>query len=251
MNPSTSIALLADIHGNVAALDAALADVGHQAPDHVMLLGDLATNGPRPAETLQRIRAQGLRSVLGNMDAVALEGRDPVGAWTLQQLASEDVAYLRALPLLDRFSPTSGSGQAHDLVIMHSTPRSCFDLLVLEPNPDHTTFTAPTPEADAAAMLGGEMAAVMAFGHIHYVSSGVVAGQALRSIGSVGFPFDGDRRAAYTMALWNGSGWRFEDRRVSYDAEAVARDLLSTDIPFAERFAAMLREARWLPRPTS
>lgn len=88
----------------------------------------------------------------------------------------------------------------------------------------------------------------MTFGRIPYVSS-VVVGQALSSIGSVDFPFDGDPRAAYTMARWEGSGWRFEDRRVPYDVEAVARDLLSSDIPFAARFAVMLRGARWQPRP--
>ena len=55
---ATSIAIVADIHGNVAALDAALADIATQRPDAILVLGDLLLNGPRPAEVMERIMAQ-------------------------------------------------------------------------------------------------------------------------------------------------------------------------------------------------
>jgi hypothetical protein len=70
----------------------------------------------------------------------------------------------------------------------------------------------------------------------------------VQSIGSVGFPFDGDPRAANTLAAWDGTKWVLEPRRVSYDHEKAARDVETCGIPYASRYAAMLRASRWLPR---
>lgn len=244
-----SIAILADIHGNVAALDAVLTDLHRHAPDDIILAGDLVMNGPRPAETMTRIHDLQVLSVLGNTDVEVLRANDPVGLWTRQQLTAQDVTYLQSLALLERIaSPVSASPES-DLLITHASPRDCFDLLILEPHPLGTTFTQATSPADAQVMLNGERANVIVFGHIHYFSKATINGQQLRSIGSVGFPFDGDQRAAYTIARWNGRSWWFDDQRVAYDFEAVAHDLELSEIPFATRYARMIREANWFPRP--
>jgi hypothetical protein len=76
-----------------------------------------------------------------------------------------------------------------------------------------------------------------------------VADRSVTSIGSVGFPFDLDPRAAYALARWQDGRWTVEHRRVAYDHEAVARQLEMSDIPFATRYATMIRQAKWLPRP--
>ena len=248
--PYRSVAILADIHGNVAALDAVLADLQRHAPDAIVLAGDLVMNGPRPAETMNRIHALQLPSVLGNTDVEVLRADDPVGLWTQQHLTQRDLAYLQSLPLIQRIAPPGSDDPEDELLLTHASPRDCFDLLILQPHPLGTTFTEVTPPMEALAMLQDTRANVIVFGHIHYVSQGIIDYQRLRSIGSVGFPFDGDQRAAYAIARWNGTFWQFEDQRVRYDFEQVAQELEQSTIPFAARSARMIREGNWFPRPS-
>lgn len=245
---STSVAILADIHGNVEAFDAVLSDLQHHKVEHIILAGDLVMNGPRPAETMQRIHALQMRSVIGNTDIETLQATDPVGYWARQQLGDNDIDFLRLAPLTYRISPSKNCIAEDDLLITHSTPRDCFDLLILKPHPLGTTFKQATSLADARLMLKGQQANTIVFGHIHYFSEALIDNQPIRSIGSVGFPFDGDRRAAYTIARWNTDTWEFENYRVSYNYERVAQDLEHTNIPFAPRYARMIREANWFPR---
>ena len=110
------IALLADIHGNVAALDAALADVRREAPDLIALLGDYVMNGPRPCDVVDRVReleAQGAVVIQGNTDVAAADldlaaafpwidevpRVDVVAAeWAYGELGDERLDWLRRLP---------------------------------------------------------------------------------------------------------------------------------------------------------
>jgi diadenosine tetraphosphatase ApaH/serine/threonine PP2A family protein phosphatase len=245
------IAILADIHGNFDALDAVLADAATQGLDGYVFAGDLVMNGPRPAETLDRIVGLHAPGVIGNTDQEVLAARDPAGQWTAERIGADGCADLRSLPLEQRFTPPSGSSPNDDLLIVHSTPRSCWDLLILTPHPLGTTFTQTTSLDEAAQMLGDACANLIVYGHIHYVSEGVIAGQRVMSIGSVGYPFDGDQRAAYAIAEWSGQTWSITQRRVAYDYERVARMIEQSDQPFASRYAKMLRAANWFPRPDS
>lgn len=244
-----TVAILADIHGNLRALEAVLQDVGQRSPDTVVFAGDLVTNGPRPAEVLAVVIGSGYPAVMGNTDADVISGSDAAALWAREQLGGEGADYLGTLPLAYRVTPPEGDSPNDDLLIVHATPRSCFDLLILEPHPLGTTFTEPTPDAEAAAMLSDERANLIVFGHIHYASAGIVGEQAVASVGAVGFPFDGDNRAAYGLATWSGNDWHLEHIRVAYDTEAVASDLERSSLPLARRYANMLREANWFPRP--
>src|SRR5690349_387893 len=96
------IAILADIHGNLDALDAVLADAATQEPDSYVFAGDLVMNGPRPAETLDRIVGLQSPAVIGNTDEEVLANDDPVGQWTAERIGDHGCAYLRALPLAQR-----------------------------------------------------------------------------------------------------------------------------------------------------
>lgn len=250
----TRVALLADVHGNLAALEAVLAEPGVRSCDHVVFLGDAVMNGPRPAECLTLLMSLGLPAVIGNTDLEVLAGADPVAAWARERLSPEGLLFLARLPLTFRLPPQGpGSGQAgddtRDLLLMHASPRSSFDLPILEAHPLGTTFTRPSTDGELGALFRGSRAGLGVFGHIHYTSRRRLGGQALASVGSVGFPFDGDRRAAYAVATWRGGSWTLDHRRVSYDSEAVAREVETSGLPFAPRSAAMLRQARWLPRP--
>ena len=120
LGPSGRLALISDIHGNMLALDAVLADLDRQRPDGVVCLGDVAATGPHPHETLGRLRERGEPVLLGNADAWLLDPRDPgpdgsedrflrqvreLDLWCADQLDKDDRAYLRGLP--KTYSPCS------------------------------------------------------------------------------------------------------------------------------------------------
>lgn len=241
------IGLLADIHGNALALEAVLADAGEGGVHGFVVAGDLVMNGPKPAEALALTRQLDAPVLVGNTDLEAVEGTAPVAQWTRGQIGQAGVAYLRALPTKHHVTPPGGYTPFDDLLVVHASPRNCNDLLILEPHPLGTTLTHPTPPDDVETMLGGEKANLIVFGHIHYASSGSVRGQRLTSIGAVGFPFDGDTRAAYALASWDGGNWRVEHRRVVYDHQAVASDIEHSGQPSPARYARMVREANWFP----
>src|SRR5215469_17042356 len=107
------IAIIADIHGNLPALEAVLAEIAAEGVERVVCLGDVATLGPQPREVIARLRAQGCPVVMGNTDADLLAlgpsaGATPVDDWRNEefdqwcaaQLTDDDRAYLRS------FQPT-------------------------------------------------------------------------------------------------------------------------------------------------
>jgi predicted phosphodiesterase len=274
---SYTVALLADIHGNLAALDAVLADLATQPHDAVVLAGDLLANGPQPAETLRRIQElncgcfetgsfprvispknPGFQTeqrivaqvIYGNMDEAIVQATpaDPVVWWAQQRIGLTGVAYLETLPFAQRITPPGSDTAGCDLLVVHSTPRSVHDILILQLEPYGTNFTAITPEEDAAEMLSVTRAGLIVYGHIHYFSAGMVRGQPIRSIGSVGFPFDGDRRAAYALLHWDGAAWQVAARRVAYAYEKTVDAIRCSGQPLSERYAQMILQAKWLPR---
>jgi predicted phosphodiesterase len=247
--PST-VAILADIHGNLTALDAVLADLAPQPHDTLVLAGDLVANGPWPAETLARLQSLNARVLYGNMDEAIVEATpdNPVVWWAREQIGETGVDYLAALPFAQRITPPGGVSPQDDLLVVHSTPRSVHDVLILAPEPNGSTFTVATPEDEAARMLAGAQANLIVYGHIHYLSGGVIYGQRVMSVGSVGFPFDGDQRAAYALAQWDGSQWRAVQRRVPYAYQGTVDAIRRSGQPLAERYAQMIIQAKWLPR---
>ncbi|MBB5235754.1 metallophosphoesterase family protein [Deinococcus budaensis] len=250
----TAVALVSDIHGNIAALEAVLVEPDVRACDQIVFLGDALLNGPRPAECLARLMELDLPAVIGNTDLEVLAGVDPVAAWVRAQLSPAGLVYLAQLPLTLRLSagqtdPANSQDGGQNLLLMHASPRSSFDLPLLEPHPLETTFLEASTDGELRTLFAGSRAALSVFGHIHYASRRILDGREIASVGSVGFPFDGDPRAAYAVATRRAEGWMLDHRRVTYDHEAVAREVESSDLPFASRSAAMLRQARWLPRP--
>jgi protein phosphatase len=244
-----TVAILADIHGNLAALDAVLADLATQPHDAVVLAGDLLANGPHPAETLERIQTLDAQVIFGNMDEAIVQATpaNPVTWWAHQQIGPAGVAYLDSLPFARRITPPGDDPAGCDLLVVHSTPRSVHDILILQPEPYGTTFTTVTPDEDAAEMLGDTQAGLIVYGHIHYFSTGAVQGQPLMSVGSVGFPFDRDRRAAYALLHWDGATWQSSARRVPYPYEKTVSAIRRSGQPLPERYAQMILQAKWLP----
>jgi putative phosphoesterase len=224
------VAALYDIHGNLPALDAVLADVEAAAPDLVVVGGDVAA-GPLPGETLDRLLqlGDGVRWVMGNADRQLVEAydrdarpedtEDPIerlDAWAAQRLTREH------RDLLARFEPVVRVGST---LFCHGSPRS-----------DTEMITAVSPESRLAPMLAGVAEDVVVCGHTHHQFDRRVLGKHLLNAGSVGMPYE-DEAAAYWLLL----GPDAELRRTDYDIEAAAIRMRAAG--FDDLDELMLRES--------
>jgi len=235
------IALLADIHGNVAALDAVLADLDSQEVDARVLMGDYFLFGPRPREVYERLRELDWPAIEGNTDRYISDARPghpfaELIAWNRERLGADGLAWLAERPF---------SLEDESLLVVHANPKDLEDLLVTEPDPDGAQTL--TTEAHGAELMEGVEADLTVYGHIHYFSRGEFGGKRVASIGSVGMPFDHDPRAAYAIAEWDGSHWALSPRRVAYDHEAVADEVLAQGGQLAEPRSLRFRESRMVP----
>ena len=202
------LALLYDIHGNLPALEAVLADA--RDAERFLLGGDYATAGAWPKETVERLKEiENATWIRGNADRWLVERHDApapideIAARTAEQLGDELVEELSTLP---------ESAEIDGTLFCHASPRS-----------DMETFSPRPGEGDQELLAGVEASRVVA-GHIHIAFRRAgPGGIELVNPGSVGMPWDGDHRAAYAVI----DGGRVEQRRVDYDwqkAVAAVRD---------------------------
>jgi diadenosine tetraphosphatase ApaH/serine/threonine PP2A family protein phosphatase len=195
------LALLYDIHGNLPALEAVLADAGEV--EGFVLGGDYALAGAWPRETVERLRElENATWIRGNADRWLVDRSDappfvpPIAERCAETLGEELVAELFGLP-----ESTTVDGTLY----CHASPRS-----------DMETFFPEPGDRDAELLMGVEARRVVC-GHIHvsFDRTGP-GGIELVNPGSVGMPWDGDHRAAYAVI----DDDRVERRRVEYDWEA-------------------------------
>ena len=236
------IAVLSDIHGNLLALEAVLADLeAVGGADTVVIAGDLCLDGPRPRETLQRLRALGFPIVQGNTDRdLALDPADTAAsaqaallAWTRRALGDEGLAFLRQLPFAHR---VAGPDTDQAILVVHANPVNQDEQL--QPY---------APEARLAPFLEGVApdVAVVAFGHLHLPFTREMGRLSLANIASVGLPKDGDRRAGYGLITWADGRWAIEQRRVEYPVEEVVAQLREAAPPDADELIKTLLRARY------
>ena len=222
------LAIVSDIHGNMPALEAVLADLDHVHPDAVVLGGDLALGGPHPVEVVDRLRALGWPSVLGNTDDALDESRlpeaarkgfvGPPAARTREMLGPERTAWLTGLPLR-----WSGDG----IAVVHATPDDCWAIVPHDASDDEMR--------KAFAPLDAKIAV---YGHLHHAFVRDLGdGLIVVNSGSLSLSLDGDVRASYVVI----DDGHVEHRRVEYDVERVAADFIAIDYPNAERYARWLR----------
>jgi predicted phosphodiesterase len=240
------LAVLADIHGNSTALRAVLTDLTKQGgTDAVLILGDLAVFGPDPVGVLNLLRQFGSAYyVRGNTDRYLVEENYPGQPdgddwqsqvlasfpWTAQQLGRTGLKFLADLPdrQLLRLSPQ------HTILAVHGSPRS-----------DEENIRPETPETELIKMMPEPWYNLLLCAHTHLPCDRTVAGRRIVNVGSVGLSFDGNPRASYVLLELQPNGdYRIEFRRVSYDIEAVVRQLIAFNHPTAEVTAYNLRAAR-------
>lgn len=245
------VAVLADIHGNLPALEAVLADAVEQGAEQFVVLGDLADRGPFPAEVLALVQEQAGAVIRGNTDEqlVAYRRGDAPAAWyeaaqfapvrwTCAWLSPADVGFLAGLPF-DYVLEMDGLPLVR---FVHGSPRS-----VSEP-------TYPDRNLRAEEALGLVPETVLGTGHIH-VPWVARSGTGLAfNPGAVGQPFNGDPRAQYAMLTAQSGAWHVEHRALDYDRAPLCeafreRGLLEQDKAFVRAAMASMMTGRDEIRP--
>jgi calcineurin-like phosphoesterase family protein len=221
------LAVLYDIHANLPALEAVLADAAEHGAERHLLGGDYAGLGAWPVETVERLRSLfGAEWIRGNWERwlahpeqTADDGliRHAV-AWCRERLGVELVAELDRLP-----EQVARDGTR----FCHASPVS-----------DMRSFF-PEPAEDEPELLAGVAEERLVFGHTHVQFRRWGDGVDLVNPGSVGMPFDGDPRAAYALI-----GEDVELRRVAYDHAASAAAVRERMGEWAEEFARTIERAR-------
>jgi predicted phosphodiesterase len=215
----TRVAALYDIHGNLAALEAVLAQVDAET----LLVGGDAVLGPMPRETLALLRERGATFIRGNCDrevAAPSEG-DEVwqrrARWAHEQLEDEALGFLRGLPHPLTLE-VDGLGS---VLFCHGSPRG-----------DEEILTAITPPKRLDPILDGVRERVVVCGHTHAQFDRVVGDRRLVNAGSVGMAYEGEPG----IAAWALLGPSVDLRRTRYDVEATAAAVRSSDFPGGEEF---------------
>ncbi len=217
MSDSVTIAVLADVHGNMPALEAVLADLRRQRPDEVLVGGDLVGRGPQGSRVVATLRATGWPSVRGNHEDYMLDFRHrrvppdwwhedewAASRWMAAELSDDDVAYLESLP------PRLRSELRPGLLLVHGTPESA-----------NAGLGPWTGDGELARQLESVDAEILACGHTHRPMDRRLPAGRVVNVGSVGLPFDRDPRAQYTLFHHDRDGWRVELRRVEYDRAEI------------------------------
>jgi predicted phosphodiesterase len=231
------IAVLADIHANLLALEAVIADLAIVQPDQVIVAGDFQNRGPAPREVYDRLRKFGWPMLRGNHEDYVIEQSGaPIGEahvvdlyawqparWTAGRIP-ETIPFLRSLPISIDLTGPDGSF----VCIAHGSPRS-----------NAEGFFPSTGDAKAYAMLGDPLPNMLCCGHTHIPLERQFGPTHVFNVGSVGFPFDGDLRAAYGILNWNEGEWSTELRRVPYPVESVVESLRSPD--FNQGFGPLVK----------
>jgi len=230
------IGLIADIHGNLVALETVLAELVEESLDDLVCLGDVAALGPQPGAVLARLRALGCPVVMGNTDAwllapPAISGADDVDlamtAWCGAQLTDVDRAQVRAFPAV--IERPLGAGRT--LLCFHGSPRSYDDVIV-----------PTTPDDALDAMLGDTRAAILAGGHTHLQMLRRHGDAHLVNPGSVGLPGVGPaaqrnrhvRWAEYAVVEADGDRLDISLRRTPLDLDRMVELAHASGMPAIE-----------------
>lgn len=260
------IALFSDVHGNLPALDAVLADIASSGIAEVYCLGDLVGYGPDPAGVIERVRSLGIPTIRGNYDDGVGNRRGECGCYYATEQAKSDGAASYA------FTDAALDDREHDwlaslpddirvdvegvrVLLAHGSPRKINEYLLLD-----------RPEWQLARLADEADADVVCVGHVHVPYHRTVTGSDGRRIhyvssGSVGKPKDGDPRACWVGVVlgperevtgatadaaagpvgasdeWVG----VSIHRVAYDVDAVALAMRQAGLP--ETLAEALKTA--------
>lgn len=220
------LAIISDIHANLEALTATFASIDERKVDQIICLGDIVGYGADPSECLRLIRERCQIIIIGNHDLAAVKTEKAedfnttariAAHWTNGMLSEEEKAYLISLPY---------TATLDDILFVHASP--------YEPEEFH--YVLSTHDAvDAMAFFTQRLCFI---GHSHvpgmFSEQGRVTAidaeeRYLINVGSVGQPRDGNPQLSF--GLLDTERWKYENIRLSYDAETAARKIIAAGLP--------------------
>jgi predicted phosphodiesterase len=242
-------ALISDIHANLPALEAVLADIDARADvDSTYHLGDLVGYSAQPNEVVALLKARGIAGIAGNYDSTVATDYHHCGCrsesarqeelahisydFTRRAVSARTKQYLGTLPFSIQLRPFGGHTAGPRFTLVHGTPTL-----------NTVYWTEDRPDAfclQMAATAGLKAGDLIAFGHTHKPWHRCVDGIHFVNTGSVGRPKDGDWRAGYVRVEFSAEhAVSVEFRRVEYDIERTVQGVLQHNLP--HEFADFLR----------
>src|SRR5574338_976632 len=235
-------ALLSDVHANLQALEAVLADIaGQPGVGATYHLGDLVGYAPSPNETVGLLRERAIAGVAGNYDSTVGTDYKHCGsryedpeqerlshlsyAWTRAHVSARTKDFLAGLPFRLDLLPEGGHQAGRRVVLVHGTP-TLNTLYWTEERPDEFCLKM-------AAVAGLKAGDVLCFGHTHRPWRREVGGIHFINTGSVGRPKDGDWRAGYVVLDVTPADVAVEFRRVEYDLDRTVAGIRASELPDA------------------
>ena len=236
---TTRFALFSDIHANLPAFEAVLADIDarntEQPFDQIYCLGDVGGYASEPNEVQDLLMQRGYATISGNYDenvgnngadcgcqyvnAFDIKMSDISFSWTREHTTAEHKAWLRGLPREIRLKT-----EGRRLLLCHGSPRSNTEYLFKTRSENYFRWFTPGGRYDAKAD-------VVCFGHTHDPYHRDIDDAHFINTGSVGRPKDGDWRAGYCILSIDGSDVRSEQVRVEYDIDAACQRLIAAGLP--------------------
>lgn len=234
------VALISDIHGNLTALEAVLADITRRNIPQIICLGDVIASGPQPREVLARLQSLHCPVVMGNTDDWMLNP-DPkpiqhehgekilaIDQWGEAQLSKEEKAYIATFrPFLEH--PLSAT---QTLLCYHGSPRSNTEVI-----------RADTPENELEPMFADHWGSVMAGGHTHTVLLRRFKDAFLLNPGSVGLPYfihsqtgtvHNPAWAEYAVLEADKGDLQMTFHRVGYELRPLVEAVRASQMPYAD-----------------
>lgn len=233
----TRLAVLADVHANLPALEAVVEDIRRQDVDGIIAAGDYLTSGPSPVEVIRLLRALDASMIRGNAEGYFLAYRtgDAPEAWTTsyqwaamrwsyRQLDGETLDVIARLPqqhvvALDGAAP---------IRVVHGSPRDPSERLYPERDPIALRWFREAdllpPDREPRRLeraLDGIDEPVLVCGHTHIPWVQNHGCRLALNPGAVSLSFDGDVRAHYALLTWEDDRWEVEHRAVPYDLDRV------------------------------
>lgn len=241
------VAVLSDVHANLPALRAVLADCERRHVDRIYHLGDLVGYAPWPDEVVALIREEAIPGIQGNYDSTVATGHPHCGCqyddprerelstasyeWTVAHTSPETKRWMGRLPFSMTVRPLGGHrGDGPVLRMVHGSAT----LNTVYWREDRSDRFA----RKMLRLLGAAAGDLVFFGHTHRPWQRLVDGVLLVNTGSVGRPKDGDPRAGYALVDLSEAP-NVEQVRVRYDVEKAARAVVDAGLP--EAFANVLR----------
>lgn len=232
MLSSMRLAILADTHGNLPALEAVLADARAQGVDSYVIAGDLLLGAPFPVETLNRLRDLDAWIIRGNNDVyftrydtgAAPETWQTAAQWALlrwshARLDRDAPDYLAALP--DQVTVTL-PGVA-PICVVHGSPRALSEGIIPDDPETRRKFaqSQSTNNVGVEDVLAQIAEPVLVCGHTHIAWKSHNNGQLALNPGAIGGPTDGVVGAEYALLTWEHGRWTAKLRVVEYNVDAL------------------------------